>query len=215
MGFKHKALPRALVAVFGAAGLILAVGPVFAQETPQRLEKIEVTGSNIKRTETENVNPVQAITRQEIERSGQATVAELLRSISANAGQSFNETFTNSFSPGASGIALRGLSQKNTLVLLNGRRVANYGFAQNLADTYVDLNAIPISAVERIEVLKDGASAIYGSDAIAGVVNVILRKDYQGGEIGASYGKAYEGGMAEKQGSAVVGFGNPGQIAST
>ncbi len=169
-----------------------------------------MTGSNIKRTEIEGVNPVQTITRKEIERTGQATVAELLRSISANSGQSYNETFTNSFSPGASGIALRGLSQKNTLVLLNGRRVANYGFAQNLQDTYVDLNAIPIGAVERIEVLKDGASAIYGSDAIAGVVNVILRKDYQGGEIGASYGKSYEGGMAEKQGSAIIGFGNPG-----
>ena len=179
-----------------------------AQETPQKLEKVEVTGSNIKRTDTETVSPVQVITRKEIEQSGQATVAELLRSISANAGQSFNETFTNSFSPGASGIALRGLSQKNTLVLLNGRRVANYGFAQNLADTYVDLNAIPIGAVERIEVLKDGASAVYGSDAIAGVVNVILRKDYRGGEVSASYGKSYEGGMAEKQGSAVLGFGD-------
>ena len=209
MGFKHKAMPSALLLTFGAS-LTLATAPAVAQETPQRLDKIEVTGSNIKRTETEGVNPVQTITRKEIERSGQATVAELLRSISANAGQSYNETFTNSFSPGASGIALRGLSQKNTLVLLNGRRVANYGFAQNLADTYVDLNAIPIAAVERIEVLKDGASAIYGSDAIAGVVNVILRKDYQGGEIGGSYGKAYEGGTAEKQANAIIGFGQPG-----
>ena len=209
MGFKLGAMPSALTLAFGA-GLTLAMAPAVAQETPQRLDKIEVTGSNIKRTETEGVNPVQTITRKEIERTGQATVAELLRSISANAGQSYNETFTNSFSPGASGIALRGLSQKNTLVLLNGRRVANYGFAQNLADTYVDLNAIPIAAVERIEVLKDGASAIYGSDAIAGVVNVILRRDYQGGEIGGSYGKAYEGGMAEKQGNAIIGFGQPG-----
>ena len=209
MGFKYRAMPKTLIVAFGA-GLTLAAAPVVAQQSPQRLDKIEVTGSNIKRTDTEGVNPVQTITRKEIERTGQATVAELLRTISANAGQSYNETFTNSFSPGASGIALRGLSQKNTLVLLNGRRVANYGFAQNLADTYVDLNAIPISAVERIEVLKDGASAIYGSDAIAGVVNVILRRDYQGGEIGGSYGKAYEGGMAEKQANAIIGLGQPG-----
>ena len=212
MQFKLKALPQALVGAIGC-GMLAFFPAVHAQQsaTPQRLDKIEVTGSNIKRTDTEGVNPVQTITRQDIERSGQATVAELLRSISANAGQSFNETFTNSFSPGASGIALRGLSQKNTLVLLNGRRVANYGFAQNLADTYVDLNAIPIAAVERIEVLKDGASAIYGSDAIAGVVNVILRRDYQGAEVGGSYGRAYEGGLAEKQGNAIIGLGQPGR----
>jgi iron complex outermembrane receptor protein len=74
--------------------------------------------------------------------------------------------------------------QKTTLVLINGRRTAGYGFAQNLQDTFVDLNSIPTSAVERVEILKDGASAIYGSDAIAGVVNVILRKDFRGAEVG-------------------------------
>lgn len=208
MAFQLTALQTAVLAAIGG-GFAVAAVPAGAQTTPERLERVEITGSNIKRTDIETVAPVQVITRKEIERTGQATVAELLRSISANAGQSYNETFTNSFSPGASGIALRGLSQKNTLVLLNGRRVANYGFAQNLADTYVDLNAIPIAAVERIEVLKDGASAVYGSDAIAGVVNVILRKDYRGGEVGGSFGKANEGGMIEKQGYAVVGFGDP------
>ncbi|MEO8936633.1 MAG: TonB-dependent receptor [Burkholderiaceae bacterium] len=208
MAFQLALLQTAVLAAIGG-GLVVAAFPAGAQTTPDRLERVEITGSNIKRTDIETVAPVQVITRKEIERTGQATVAELLRSISANAGQSYNETFTNSFSPGASGIALRGLSQKNTLVLLNGRRVANYGFAQNLADTYVDLNAIPIAAVERIEVLKDGASAVYGSDAIAGVVNVILRKDYRGGEVGGSFGKANEGGLIEKQGYAIVGFGDP------
>ena len=87
--------------------------------------------------------------------------------------------------PARTAISLRGLGQKATLVLLNGRRVAGYGFAQNIQDTFVDLNAIPTSAIERIEILKDGASAIYGSDAIAGVVNVILRRDYQGIEAAA------------------------------
>ena len=207
MAFPLRALQIAMLGALGT-GLAVTAGPSSAQSTPERLERVEVTGSNIKRTDVEGVNPVQVITRKDIERTGQATVAELLRSISANAGQSYNETFTNSFSPGASGIALRGLSQKNTLVLLNGRRVANYGFAQNLADTYVDLNAIPLAAVERIEVLKDGASAIYGSDAIAGVVNVILRRDYQGGEVGLSYGKAYQGGMAEKRADVTIGFGD-------
>jgi iron complex outermembrane receptor protein len=208
MAFQLRALQVALLGVLGS-GLAVVSAPVFAQAAGEQLERIEVTGSNIKRTDTESVNPVQVITRKDIERSGQPTTADLIRTLSANS-QSLNETFTNSFSPGASGAGLRGLSQKNTLVLLNGRRVANYGFAQNLQDTYADLNAIPIAAVERIEVLRDGASAIYGSDAIAGVINIILRKDYQGGEVGGDYGRAYAGGGAEKQGYALIGFGAPG-----
>ena len=209
MQFKQKALHRAILGVFGA-GVALTASQTFAQQAPtERLERVEITGSNIKRTDVEGVSPVQTITRQDIERSGQPTTADLIRTISANS-QSLNETFTNSFSPGASGAGLRGLSQKNTLVLLNGRRMANYGFAQNLQDSFVDLNAIPINAVERIEVLKDGASAVYGSDAIAGVINIILRKDYQGGEVAGDYGHAYEGGTGETHGSVLVGFGNLG-----
>ena len=96
--------------------------------------------------------------------------------------RSYDETFTGSFARGSSGVSLRALGQKSTLTLINGRRMAVYSFAQNLQDSFVDLNSIPLSAIERIEVLKDGASAIYGSDAIAGVVNVILRKDYRGAE---------------------------------
>jgi iron complex outermembrane receptor protein len=189
---KRKKLPSALITVLGA-GMALTVGSTaaFAQQA-QRVEKIEVTGSNIKRVDTETVAPVEVITREQIERSGQATVSEVLRNIPSNTGGSFSETFTNSFASGAAGISLRGLGQKATLVLLNGRRTAGYGFAQNLQDSFVDLNSIPSSAVERIEILKDGASAVYGSDAIAGVVNVILRKDYKGFEATAQTGY-YEG----------------------
>ncbi len=179
MQFKLKVIPRALLGVVGA-GLTLSMAPAFAQQAPQRLERIEVTGSNIKRVDSETVAPVEVITREEIQRSGRPNIAEVLRNIPANAGGSFGESFANSFAPGAAGISLRGLGQKTTLVLINGRRVAGYGFAQNLQDSFVDLNAIPTSAVERVEILKDGASAIYGSDAIAGVVNIILRKDFTG-----------------------------------
>lgn len=171
----------------GVALSMIATG-AFAQQT-QKVEKIEVTGTNIKRVDTETVAPVEIITRDQIERSGQPTIADVLRNIPANSGGSFSESFTNSFAPGASGISLRGLGQKTTLVLINGRRTAGYGFAQNLQDTFVDLNSIPSAAVERVEVLKDGASAVYGSDAIAGVVNVILRKDYKGVQLGASAGQ--------------------------
>ena len=161
---KKKQLAVAIAATF------VATGVAYAQQQPQKVEKVEVTGSNIKRTDVETVAPVTIITREDIERTGKPTVAEVLRGITANAGQSYNETFTNSFSPGATGISLRGLGQKSTLVLVNGRRMASYGFAQNIQDTYVDINSIPAAAVERIEVLKAGASAIYGSDAIAGVI---------------------------------------------
>lgn len=191
MRFKLNSLPRVLLGAAGT-GLALSIAPAFAQQAPQRLERIEVTGSNIKRVDTETVAPVEVITREEIQRSGRPNIAEVLRNIPANAGGSFGESFANSFAPGAAGISLRGLGQKTTLVLINGRRVAGYGFAQNLQDSFVDLNSIPTSAVERVEILKDGASAIYGSDAIAGVVNIILRKDYTGIE-GTVGGGRFEG----------------------
>ena len=177
--FKRNPVQLAVVVLCAS----VASSGVMAQTTDkvQSLERIEITGSNIKRISAETVAPVEIITREQIERTGRPTIAEVLRNLPANFG-SFGESFSNSFAPGAAGVSLRGLGQKTTLVLINGRRTASYGFAQNLQDTFVDLNAIPSSAVERIEILKDGASAIYGSDAIAGVFNIILRKDFSGAE---------------------------------
>jgi iron complex outermembrane receptor protein len=189
---RRKQLSAALVQALGAGVALSVVATSVHAQQAQRVEKIEVTGSNIKRVDQETVAPVEIITRDQIERTGQATVAEVLRNIPANTGGSFGESFANSFASGAAGISLRGLGQKTTLVLLNGRRTAGYGFAQNLQESFVDLNSIPSSAVERIEILKDGASAIYGSDAIAGVVNVILRKDYKGIEVAGTVGQ-FEG----------------------
>ncbi|QNM95214.1 TonB-dependent receptor [Chitinimonas koreensis] len=201
-------LPRALrltplaaaVAVFGQVAL--------AADADPSAERITVTGSNIKRIAKEGPAPVQVISRQDIDKSGVATVADLLRNLPANATGNYNETFTNSFSPGSSAISLRGLGSKSTLTLLNGRRLANYGFAQNLQETSVDLNSIPQEAVERIEILKDGASAIYGADAIAGVVNIILRKDYTGLQLTAKAGGTTEGGAEEYGASIAGGFGS-------
>ncbi|MBL0143955.1 MAG: TonB-dependent receptor [Betaproteobacteria bacterium] len=189
---RKKQLVRVVAQALGTGVALSMIAAGALAQQAQKVEKIEVTGTNIKRVDTETVAPVEVITRDQIERSGQPTVADVLRNIPANSGGSFSESFTNSFAPGAAGISLRGLGQKTTLVLLNGRRTAGYGFAQNLQDTFVDLNSIPSAAVERIEILKDGASAVYGSDAIAGVVNVILRKDYKGGEIGGFVGQ-FEG----------------------
>jgi iron complex outermembrane recepter protein len=168
-----------------AIATTLFVSGLATAQTPQKVEKVEVTGSNIKRTDSETISPVDVITREEIERSGKQTVSEVLRSIPQNTG-SLDEKNTNSFAPGSAGISLRGLGQKATLVLMNGRRIAGYGLAQNIQESFVDLNSIPAAAIERIEVLRDGASAIYGSDAIAGVVNFIMRKDYRGAEVNVS-----------------------------
>ena len=186
---------------------MVALGTIsVAQAQTATTEKTVITGSNIKRIDAETVSPVDIITREQIERTGLPTIAEVLRNVPSNTGGSFNEQFSNSFAPGASGISLRGLGQKTTLVLINGRRTSGYGFAQNIQDTFVDLNSIPSSAVERVEILKDGASAIYGSDAIAGVVNIILRRDYRGAEV------AVEGGFydskREYRASITGGFGD-------
>ncbi|WP_312252690.1 TonB-dependent receptor [Stenotrophomonas sp.] len=173
------------------------------------LAAVRVTGSNIKRSDTEASNPVQVIGHEQLQASGKATVADVLRSISANTGNAANETTNNGWASGSAGIGLRGLSQKNTLVLLNGRRLANYGFpAGGLSDTFVNLNALPLVAVERIEVLKDGASAVYGSDAVAGVVNIITRQNFQGAEVGGSTGTADQGGLDEQKLHFVGGIGD-------
>lgn len=198
----------------GAIALGLTAGAAGAAETADSgkdsttLGTVLVTGSNIKRSDTAGPNPVQIVSREQIEQTGRSTLTDVLRNLSANAGNSFDEQYTGSFAAGSASIGLRGLSPKNTLVLVNGYRVSNFGFALNTQDTFVDLNALPISAVERIEVLKDGASAVYGSDAIAGVINIILRKNFQGVEVGGGFGTATQGGLNERKASLLAGFGD-------
>ena len=142
--------------------------------------RINVTGTNIKRIDTETAAPIETITREDIQASGLQTISDVLRQITANNNGTISPSFTFGFSASGSAVSLRGLGSNNTLVLLNGRRLANFGLADDAHVSYVDLQQIPFDAVERIEVLKDGASAIYGSDAVAGVVNVILRQQYTG-----------------------------------
>ena len=168
-------------ALVAAAGVVAA--PAFAQqaEQPAAKERIEVTGSNIKRVEGETALPVTIITKDDINRSGATTAVELLQLVGANASVgSVNVTSTigaTTFS--AQTANLRGLTGGRTLVLINGKRVN--GFAGEVNGVQgVNLAVIPFAAIERVEVLKDGASAVYGSDAIAGVINFIVRQDYRG-----------------------------------
>jgi len=143
----------------------------------QRLDTITVTGSNIRRVDIETSNPVITVDRAEIQKSGKLTVGDLVQQLPTIAGQANNPNVNNGGGTGGSFISLRGLGSNRSLMLVDGKRVINN-----------DVNTIPASAIERIEVLTDGASAVYGSDAIAGVVNIILRKDYQGAELQLNYG---------------------------
>ncbi|MGE5105711.1 MAG: TonB-dependent receptor [Betaproteobacteria bacterium] len=167
--------------------------------------RIEVTGSNIPRTDIESALPIQIITREEIERSGSVTVAELMSKVSANVLEQNDQLSISTFRPpGLSSVNLRGIGSGDTLVLVNGRRVANYAFDGSA----VDVNSIPLAAVERVEILKDGASAIYGTDAVAGVVNFILRRDYKGFEITGFGSWPEHGGGEQYQAFVSTGFGD-------
>jgi len=201
----------------GASAALLALGlgtAAHAQATdtpaPQR---VEVTGSAIKRIDGETALPVQVISREEIVKAGLTTASEIISRLSASAG---NLTDGASIASGGSrdqmgfnGANLRGIGVSSTLVLLNGRRMAN--FASPGDDAGVDLNTIPAAAIERVEVLLDGASALYGSDAIGGVINFITRRDYQGVEVNASVGVTGEGGAGKRIASVSAGYGDYGR----
>jgi len=195
-------------AVIGSVALLAGVAPP-ALAQPSEGEggapiTIEVTGSNIPRPDTESALPVQVLTRDDILHSGATTVPELLRTVSANV-LGFNDQLAigNLVRPGLASANLRGIGDGSTLILLNGRRVANYAFDGGT----VDLNSIPLAVVDRIEILKDGASAIYGADAIAGVINFVLRKDFRGFE-GTTYGAWTEhGGDDTRQATLSAGYG--------
>lgn len=182
--------------------------PAAATADTSAVQEVVVTGSRIARADAETAVNVEVISAKEIQSSGQDTVADYLRTLSSNFANSLNESFSNSFAPGASMVALRGLSGKDTLVLINGRRITNYGLFQNLSDSFVDLNVIPLSAIERIEILKSGGSAIYGSDAIAGVVNIILKENTDEKSIDVGGRVTTEGGAAERDATVSLGFGS-------
>jgi len=208
---RHNHLAFSITHILTGGALLLAgavVSPAFAQDQATNLDRITVTGSNIPRTNTETPSPVQVVTRQEIDRSGKTTVAEYLQTLTSDGAGSIPKTFGNGFAGGGAGISLRGLGAGSTLVLLNGRRMATYGLADDGQKVFTDLSTIPLDAVERVEVLKDGASAIYGSDAIAGVVNIILRSDFQGAILRGSYGVSGDGDGDAKKATLTAGTGD-------
>ncbi|MCE2657326.1 MAG: TonB-dependent receptor [Rubrivivax sp.] len=194
-----------------AVGVLLCLagaGAATAQANPEP-QRVEVTGSSIKRLAGEAALPLQTVTREDIDRSGVTTAAELLRNISAssaNLADGASITDNTGGQRGFNGANLRGLGVSSTLVLLNGRRLANFASPGDAAG--VDLNAIPAGAIQRVEVLKDGASAIYGTDAIGGVINFITRSDYRGVDIAAYVSATQEGGAGKRTGTLSAGLGD-------
>lgn len=198
MKFKRNSLGAAVQAclLVGATGALLVPLSAFAQESEQAqtLDRVEVTGSRLKRADIEGAVPVTVIDRAVIDASGHVSVADVLRDATFSSFGNFRPQ-SGSSAQAVADVDLRGIGSDRTLVLIDGRRAP---YAPSTG-TSADLNTVPLAAVERIEILSDGASALYGSDAIGGVVNIILRKDYEGAEF--RYGRGYpksKGGDTEE-----------------
>jgi iron complex outermembrane recepter protein len=213
MSNESPRLTRAIrLALGGALGLAsgLAMQPAFAQtatDTGKDLETVYVTGSRIARaSDFENPAPVVTFTSDDIAKSGYPSLQQLLEDQPFVGNGTFSTRGNNqdSTANGAASVSLRGLGADATLVLVNGRRVAISSFAESITTNFVDINTIPVAAIERLEVLKDGASAVYGADAVAGVVNVILKKDFDGVEVAA--GGGFADGYDEYNASGIWGI---------
>lgn len=199
------------------AQLALAASLAQAQAAPTtKIERVEVTGSSIKRLKDEGALPVQVITADELSRQGIQTAEQMLSQLGINAAGADNATSNNNvfgadtdrLTGGSSNANLRGLGAGSTLVLLNGRRISTHGMSGGA----VDLNAIPMAALDRVEILKDGASAIYGTDAIGGVINFILKKNMQSVNLGVDFTKPLaDGGGTTRRAAITGGFGDLGK----
>ena len=184
--------------VFGAgASLGLNSHSALAQEESNAddVEKISITGSRIKRSDLEGPSPVVTISAEDMLSKGFVTVQDALNNLTQATGGQLDQQQTFGFTPSASAVDIRGFGVGRTLVLLNGRRLPQFPLAAGGTSNFVDLSSIPSSAIKRIEILTDGASAIYGSDAIGGVVNVILKKSVEKTQVNLRYGDTSDGGM--------------------
>lgn len=207
------------LALIGAGALYAA--PAMAQETPaptavdetqaaQEDEGIVVTGSLFRRTDTETASPVTVLSAESLQQRGINTVAEAVQRISANGAGTITQGWNtgSNFATGANAVSLRGLTVQSTLTIFDGMRMAPYPLADDGHRNFVDLNVIPNSIIERIEVLRDGASSTYGADAVAGVVNVITKKQITGLHLNGSAGISEQGDAAEQRFDATWGYGD-------
>ncbi|MDB5748967.1 MAG: hypothetical protein JWP72_3815 [Massilia sp.] len=211
MTFKLKSMPRA-IAILAATGALAGMNPAMAQQPQQpetaAMQRVVVTGSLISRGDRETPTPIEVITAEEMVRTGKTSVAEILSDLAANGQGSLGTGFPGAFANGASGVSLRGLTVGLTLVLIDGHRMASYPLSDDAQRSFVDVSSIPFDLIDRVEVLKGGASALYGSDAVAGVVNIILKKNFKGTRLNAEAGHAQKGGARTRKASITTGFGD-------
>jgi iron complex outermembrane recepter protein len=208
--FKQRPLHNALrIALVAGTSAVAGIGAAVAQDAPEpgatsqgasSLDRVTVTGSRIKRADIEGALPVVVIDRAQLEASGDVSVADYLRGTNFNSFGSFQSTSGNA-AMGFSGIALRGLGTARTLILIDGRRAPTAPMVGNSQD----LNSIPMAAIERIEILSDGASAVYGSDALGGVINIITRRDFEGAELTYGAGRPTLPGGDTEEMSFIIG----------
>ena len=212
-----------LLATAAPFAMILGASPAFAQATPApaaaqadqaaeggNANDIDVTGTLFRRTDTETPSPVTVLTADDLQKRGINTVQDAVQRLSANGAGTLPNSFSanGAFASGASAVSLRGLTTSSTLVLFDGMRAAYYPLADDGTRNFVDLNSIPDAIVDRVEVLKDGASSTYGADAVAGVVNIITKKQITGLHLNASSGISQKGDSAEQRFDATYGYGD-------
>jgi iron complex outermembrane receptor protein len=195
-----------LICSTGAMSAVLLSNPVIAQEQPaeQPMQRVVVTGSAIKRIDAETAVPVTVIRMDELKKQGFSTVEQVLSNLAPVQASQGTSQVVGLSTGGASFADMRGIGANKTLVLLNGRRLANNAFDSSAPD----LNMIPFAALERVEVLRDGASSLYGSDAVGGVINFITRKDFKGGTATIGYDKPEHPGGISKNANLGYGYGD-------
>ncbi|MFT6365758.1 MAG: iron complex outermembrane receptor protein, partial [Halioglobus sp.] len=200
--------------VFKRTLLAAAITPLAFALTPavnaqEALEEVFVTGSYIKSSASDAASPVDVVDNEYINRSGAFTIGEITAKLSVNSGsENQADSFTAGATQGTSNVNLRGLGLSSTLVLVNGRRQTVAATLANDGSVFVDTSTIPIAALERVEILKEGAASAYGSDAVAGVVNYILKKDFDGFEVNGGYQTTTDDNQDTTEASFLWGFGN-------
>ena len=200
-----KAFPFALSLL--TANLLVA-NTALAQDDNKNLEEVVITGSYIKGSGTDEATPVDVLNSDYIQKQGALTIGELTQKLAVSSGAENNpDSFTAGGTQGTSNVNLRGLGLTSTLVLVNGKRQTIAGAVANDGSVFVDTATIPMAALERVEILKEGATATYGSDAVAGVVNFILRDDFEGLEVSVGHQKAESSDQTTDDVSVLAGFG--------
>jgi iron complex outermembrane recepter protein len=212
---RHRGIQWLLPCLAGTGAAVASLLPIGAaaqtapaDQSSQGVQEVVITGSLIKRTDAETPSPVQVISDADLRNSGFNNVSDVLRNLAPNGQGTLNQGFGQAFASGGSGIALRGLTVGNTLTLIDSERMVAYPLSDDGERSFVDVSAIPFNAIDTVEVLKDGASALYGADAIAGVVNVKLKQSYTGAEFTAEYGETQFHDGVTWHGAGIVGWGD-------